>query len=316
MASKKKGIDLLEFRGGYAVVRRAELEAIMDAHRERRLGKDRMRVFAAMLEQRALHERSTVDMHRIVNAQHTVARRLRPSQVERLEGECRELLSAVPQSGKRVIVSREMLRYIARGRASCSEAVVLLCYCMRRKRQDPKRPMGSLRDGERYARFRYSWLAELSGCGRSTLCRAVARLRRCGLLQTRPIQKWSEDRHGCVFADGSHVTLTPQAGRKPHRVAEMATPPVDSDNAPRSFSTTQKNVDPKTSIQNREGDQLALVERDGVLVVTRKGGSMDGGVSRKMRTRRASTGRSRCPEFLRIQERARQMRESFSDPVA
>ena len=83
MASKKKGIDLLEFRGGYAVVRRAELEAIMDAHRERRLGKDRMRVFAAMLEQRALHERSTVDMHRIVNAQHTVARRLRPSQVER-----------------------------------------------------------------------------------------------------------------------------------------------------------------------------------------------------------------------------------------
>lgn len=312
MTSRRNGIERNEFQGNYTVATRAELEAILVAHRERRLGKDRMRVFAAMLEKRALHARSRVDMQRIVNAKRSTAKQLSRGRIERLEKELGDLLAGTPKGGKKVAISRKMAKHIATGQAACSEAIVLLYYCMRRLKQRQRR--ARLLEGERYARFRYADLAALSGCGRSTLCRAVERLRRRGYLQALEVRQANENANGCLFVDGSLVTMTSHVGRRWRSRQKTTTPPPVSDNAPDAFSTTLDNRDPKTEILNRRGFPFALVERGGALVAMLAN-------PRPASARRADpvpsvTVRSTCPEFLRIQERARQMRESWAEAVA
>lgn len=312
MTSRRNGIERNEFQGNFTVATRAELEAILVAHRERRLGKDRMRVFAAMLEKRALHVRSRVDMHRIVNAKRSTAKLLSRGRIERLEKELGDLLACAPKGGKKVAVSRRMARHIATGQAAPSEAIVLIYYCMRRLKQRQRREL--LLEGERYARFRYVDLAVLSGCGRSTLCRAVERLRRRGYLQALEVRQASENANGCLFVDGSLVTLTSHAGRRWRSRRKATTPAPVSDNAPDALSTTLENRDPKTRILNRRGFPFALVEVGGALVATVAN-------PRPANPARADAVgsppvRSTCPEFLRIQERARQMRESWAEPVA
>lgn len=297
MGNRRKSIQRDEFVGNYTIALREELLAVIGAYRQRLLGKDDLRVYAAMLERRALHAKSRVGLCRIVNAQRSVAHGLSRHRIEGIERSLEGLMAAVPQGGKKVAVSRRMVQYIARGRATCSEAVVLLFYCVRRLKQ--RRRLDCLREEERYARFRYQVLSELSGCGRATLCRAVARLRQRGYLQTLKVQKLNENAYGCLFVDGPLVSMTSQAGRVARSAPKATTAVPVSDNAPRLIPTTPRNMDPKTWIQNRRGVVLELEKRDGVSMAS------------TVRPRRAST-----QEFVRIQERARQMREAWADAVA
>ena len=297
MARRKKDIARDEFAGNYTLAFREELHVILGAYRDGMVGKDELRVFAAMLEHRALHKKSKVDMHRIVNANRSVSRSLSRVRIERIVGWLEELVAGVSRDGKRVAVSRRMMHYIARGRATCSEAVVLFYYCLRRIKQRVRREL--LREGERYARIRYADVAKASGCARATLCRAVARLRWRGYLETVAVHKLNENREGGLYVDGPQVSLTCPTGRGGVRPPKATTPTAVSDNAPRSFSTTLDNKDPKTGIPNRRGHRFRLSSQGGVLVAAV-----------------VETPDSPDAEFSRIQQRARQMRESFADAIA
>jgi len=297
MARRKKDIARDEFVGNYTLAFREELRVVIDAYRQRLLGKDELRVFAAMLERRALHAKSRVDLHRIVNAKRSVARSLSRSRISAIELRLNELLASVSTDGKRVAVARRMVQYVARGRATCSEAVVLFYYCLRRLRQ--RKRLERLREGERYARFRYRKLAEVSGCARATLCRAVARLRRRGYLQTLEVNKLNENHYGCLFVDGPLVSMTSQAGRGQSRMSKTTTACAVSDNGPVQFSTTPENRDPKREIPNRRGHRVRLSSKGGVLVAS------------IVAPRRSADG-----EFARIQERGRQMQAAFAESAA
>ena len=297
MARRKKDVARDEFAGNYTLALRKELHAIIGAYRDRLIGKDELRVFAAMLEQRALHKKSKVDMYGIVNAKQSVSRLLSRTRIVRIVEQLEELLAGVPKGGKKVPVSRRMMHYVARGRATCSEAMVLFYYCLRRLKQRIRREL--LIEGERYARFRYADVSEASGCARATLCRAVARLRWSGYLETVEVQKRSENSDGGLYVDGPRVSLSCPTGRGGIRQPKATTPTAVSDNAPRSFSTTLENKDPKTEISNRRGHCFRLSSQGGVLVASV-----------------VEPSRSAGAEFARIQLRARQMQDSFADAAA
>ena len=297
MARWKKDVARDEFTGNYTLALRRELYAIMGAYRDRLIGKDELRVFAAMLEERALHKKSKVDMYGIVNAKRSVSRLLSRARIDEIVERLEELLAGVPKGGKKVSLSRRMMHYIAQGRATCSEAVVLFYYCIRRIKQRVRRHL--LLEGERYARFRLVDAAEVSGCSRATLCRAVARLRWRGYLETIAVHKRSENKDGGLYVDGPMVSLSCPAGRGGIRPPKATTPTAVSDNAPRSFSTTLENKDPKTEISNRRGHCFRLSSRDGVLVAS------------IVEPPRAQDG-----VMERVQQRSRQLQDSFADAAA
>lgn len=296
MARGKKSIDRDEFAGNYTLAFREEVMAVIRAYRERRISKDDLRVYAAQLEVRALHRKSRVDIHRVVNAKRTVCRSLSNGAIRACASKLDSLLAETRQ-GKRLIVSRAMMCYIAQGRATCTEAIVLLYYSYRRKKQWERREL--LREKERYARFRYQELSDESGCARSSLCRAVARLRARGYLQTLAVQKLNENHYGSLFVDGALVSLTPQHGRRVVALPKRTTPSADSDNAGGRFLTTLENKDPKTRNLNRRGPQFQLSEKDGLLVASV-----------------VSVSRESDGEFARIRMRAQQITDAFVDAVA
>lgn len=297
MARRKKGIERDEFAGNYTVALREELLTIIGAYRSRKLSKDKLRVYAAMLERRALYAKSKVDLHGIVNAKRSVAHTISRARIASIECELRNLLRDLPTDGKKVAVSRKMVQYIARGQATCSEGLVLLFYCVRRLKQ--RRRLERLREGERYARFRYRMLADLAGCDRTTVGRAVEKLRRRGYIQTLEVQQRNRDYYGCLFVDGPLVSLTSQVGRGTRSAPKLPAPAADSADAPSPFLPTPENTDPKTRIPNERNFAFRLREHDGVL-----------------EAKIVSPRRRACAEFARIQERAAQMRASFADAVA
>lgn len=297
MARHKKTIDRDEFAGNYTLAYRTELVAILNAYRERRIGKADLRAFAARLESKALHEKSKVDIHRIVNARKNGRPSMSQGAIEKSLTRVDAILADTEMEGKRAIISREMARYIAHGRATCSEVAVILYYSLRRKKQN--RRLERLAPDERYARFHYRDLFELSGCRRATLCRAVARLRARGLLELLVVHKLNENSNGNLFVDGSAVSLTPQNRQACTSCVKPTTRLQHSDNAPHRKPTTPINKNPKRRILNKSRAGFRLQEKDGVLVASV-----------------VQTPRKVDPEILRIQARSRHIQDSWLDAVA
>jgi hypothetical protein len=151
---KKNTVDALEYRGGYSLTGSTALEAIITGYRDGKVNKDAIRVFAARLEKSALHEKSKVDLARIVNSKAALkgVKRLRRGVVERSGTTLDQLAKDQPEGKERLrCVPRRALRAIAQGRLSCSESVVLLMYCSKRISQTKQ--MKRLEVGERYARY-------------------------------------------------------------------------------------------------------------------------------------------------------------------
>ncbi len=244
-----KHIDWAEFRGNYSVVNRSEIKAILMGYRHGQIRKNELRVYAARLETRALHPKSKVDIYRIVNPQKSRRRRIPAGAVARSLETVDDVLRDVAAGKRKIVVSRKMLRFIARGGCSCTEAVVLLFYCYRRKKQD--RRLERLREGERYARFTYAMLSEACGAHPSNISRAVSRLRIRGILATRFVNQESVNCYGQLFVDGPSVSLTPQ-----HEVmdgdAGKATPSQDFAKTPAGFSSCPRKTDPKRRILERK----------------------------------------------------------------
>lgn len=265
--TKKQTLERDEFAGNYTLAYREEVLAIIRAYRDRRIRKDDLRVYAAVLEERALHGKSRVDRRRVINSRASITHALSSSAIREASTRIEAITKECSWTGKRVAIAREMVRYIAQGRATCTEAMVLLFYCLRRIKQLRRREL--LQEGERYARFRYRDLSELSGCGRSSLCRAVGGLREAGLLEVVRVQQRNENANGNLFVDGPLVSLTSHLNRSADWKPKTTTGRVRSDNAPGVFPTTLENRDPKTRIPNKKGVRVRFVFKDDGRTVVR-----------------------------------------------
>lgn len=264
---KKETVDALEYRGGYSLTPSSDLEAIITGYRDGKLNKDGLRVFAARQEKAALHAKSKVDLSRIVNSKSELkgVKRLRKGVIERVGESLDELLKASPEGSKRLrCVSRRALRAIAQGRLSCVESIVLLMYFSKRISQT--KPLKRLEVGERYARFTYGELAELSGISKANISRAVASLKAKGWISTVWVVKPNENQFGLLFVDGPLLTLIPEAARKdrskppPPEVNKSATPPAQNNNSPLINLPTLRKEDPKREIQERKQGSFSHVK--------------------------------------------------------
>jgi hypothetical protein len=250
--SKKELVDALEFRGGYALVTESAIDSLITGYRDGVINKDSIRVFAARAEKSALHSKSKVDLSRILNCKASLegVKRLRSGVIERVGVSVDSALKdAQCGSQRRKCVSRRVLRTIAQGKLSCTESIVLLMYC--RKRITQVKAMKRLETRERYARFTYRELEELSGISRANISRAVSSLKAKGFLSTVWVVKPNENEFGLLFVDGPALTLikTAPKNRENPPVIEKATPPAQKSNAPVIVLTTLKKEDPKREIQ-------------------------------------------------------------------
>jgi hypothetical protein len=294
---KRNDVNYMEFRDGYVLVERAELEAIFEGYKKRELKRNELRLFAAMCEQKGLHWRSKVDIARTVNCKSDTKgiRRLSKGIIERAQVRVRAILDSVHpnDSERRIAVSRKMLKHAARGGCTSNEIIVMLYYCMRRLPQSGR--CDRLKEDERYARFKYGELETVSGIPRANVCRAVARLRGKGILNTAWVKKQNENRFGLLFVDGALVSLTcPRQGAnrrlKPGSTPHKTTTTLSKiDNTPRHESATLTKDNPKTS--NQRGMENVFAQK-------------------------AASGASRQAEFERIILRAEQMKAELIEQVA
>jgi hypothetical protein len=263
---KKEVVDALEFKGGYALLSGAALEAVITGYRDGTVNKDTLRVFAARAEQSALHGKSKVDLSRVINCKASLegVKRLRLGVIERA-GETLDSLTKNKPKGlnRRKCASRKALRAIAQGKLSCTESIVLLMYFAKRITQ--VKTMKRLEAGERYARFTYRELSELSGISRANISRAVTSLKTKGYLATVWVVKPNENEFGLLFVDGPALTLIKNLpkNRDAAPVHEKATPPAQNSNAPLINLTTLKKDYPKRDIlKNKLGSYSHVGKSD------------------------------------------------------
>lgn len=254
----KNSINYLEFEGGYALVNTSVIDAIVDGYRQGSIRKNELRAFAAILECNAMHKDSKVDLYRIINQGTGVkgVKRLTNKEIN-ASIEIVTKVIATAGEGEKKPVARKFLRYIAKGSASGAQAILLLYYCKRRTRQ-PKQ-YDRLAKNERYARFKYGDLSELSGLRRATLSEALGKLIDRGLLNTAPVAKQSENFYGMLYIDGARVSLTRMGEyNTPYRRSTKKTvsPLRENRMAPTNKTATLINKDPKTRIKGVSSIEL------------------------------------------------------------
>lgn len=257
---KKESVETLEYRGGYALVQSLELQTVIEGYKEGKIKKDALRVFAAQMESRALHSKSKVDLSRILNckASNEGIKRLRSGIIRKAESEIDSILKPLHgQTSRPKAVSRKILRGIAQGRTTANEAIVLFMFSLRRISQ--AKPLKRLIAKERYARFTYRELSELSGIPKANISRTVQTLKQKGLIGTVWVVKQNENQFGLLFVDGSALTLIPggAADRSKPEKNKTTTPPRQINNAPVIEMTTLRKNYPKIDIQkNKESLNL------------------------------------------------------------
>jgi hypothetical protein len=303
----KRSIHYRQFAGGYARVLDTQLRAVLEGYRQGLFRRNEVRVFAARLEQSALHEKSSVSLYRIINcnSQRKGNRRLSEGEIQTTVEKLDQLLPELQASfdleqaraerePKLKPLARKVLRHIARGGATTVEALLCFAYFLRRIPQ--VKSMQRLLPDEYYARLRYAEFEAWTGVHRATQSRIVQRLVARGYLNTASVHKQNENRYGMLFIDGPMLSLVRprQAARKrrvrachstfpkPSRTYEKrSTPPSVLINTPTEKRSTLININPKKEIQERE--RLVSSLKEGPL------------------------GRHRDPEIQRIAARAAQM---------
>ena len=287
---KKQPVQTFECRGGFALIGREEIERVIAAYRDGQAKKRELRVFAAHAEKKALPEKSRVDLARVLNckAQEKGIKRLGRGEVARAGENLAPIIKAQEEAAGRLKpVARRALRAIAQGKLTSVESIVLLYYFARRITQ--VKALKRLLPLERYARFTYGELSDLSGIARANLSRAVLSLKRKGLLSTVWVVKPNENQFGLLFVDGPALTLIPGAAAdrsKPERSHKKPTPPAQITNTPVLELPTLKKIDPKRD--TKEIKSFVFKEE----------------------------GRKFSSDFERIREKARQMKEFFQEQAA
>jgi hypothetical protein len=304
----KRSIRYRQFAGGYAQALDTQLRAVLEGYRQSLFGRNEVRVFAARLEQSALHEKSSVSLYRIVNchSQRKGNRRLSEGEIQTavqkldqflptLQAECEIEWRREEKEPAQKPVARKVLRHIARGGATKVEALLCFAYFMRRIPQ--RKEMQRLMPNEHYARFRYAEFEEWTSVHRATQSRILQRLTARGYLNTAPIHKQNENCYGQLFIEGPMISLVRPRQSTRHRppanssrCETKSTPPKDLVNTPTEKRSTLRNLNPKTEIRERE--KLVSSLKEGFL------------------------GRHPDPGLQRIAERAAQMLDEASFQAA
>ena len=312
----KRSIRYRQFAGGYAQVPDTQLQALLEGYRQGLFRRNEVRVFAARLEQRALHEKSNVSLARIINCRSNCKgnRRLSEGEIQtsverlaqllpKLQEEFEAKGSAKEREPELKPVARKALRHIARGGATTVEALFCFAYFLRRIPQ--AKPLQRLLPHEHYARFKYSEFEAWTGVHRGTQSRILQRLVSRGYLNTAAVHKQNENSYGLLFIDGPMLSLVrprqtarhrkPKANSTPPPAKVLdrekrSTPPPDLINTPTEKRSTLINVNPKTEIEERERLLTQLKE--------------------------GSLGRHRDPELQRIAARAAQMLDNVTRQAA
>lgn len=245
----KNEVNDYEYRDGYRLVTDQEIEAVIRLYSEGRWNKNELRVYAGMQEHAVILQSSKVDLYRVVNSE-TKKRGIKRLSHKEIDAAASVIKETLPRDigGQMKPVARKFLRYIAKGSASCSESILLMYYCHQRIRQ-PKR-YERLLEKERFARFKYRELAEISGLRRATLSDGLKRLVNRGLINTVDVAKQNENIYGMLFVDGAVVSLTRKGtDNQPNRTRrkETATPAEEKRMTPREKTVTLINKDPKTT---------------------------------------------------------------------
>jgi hypothetical protein len=261
---KIQSVKHFEFRGGYCLAPENELIAVIKAYRDGDLKKDGLRVFAAGLEKRVLHEKSRVDISRILNcrSKQKGIKRLRMGLIKKANEAIEAARKSAPCDKARLkSVPRVALRAIAQGRLTCTEAVVFLMYSLRRISQ--RKTLKRLLPEERYARFTYRELSEVSGIPKANISRAVSALKEKGFLGTVWVVKQNENQFGLLFVDGPLLSLIPGAAadrsRPEHK--KTTTPRAEINNTSLFKLPTLKNSYPKTSNEKIKADSFCKGSR-------------------------------------------------------
>lgn len=190
-----------EFKQRYA--RTTKLSALFAARRSGCIARNELRMFCAILEAEASRGHHSIDWvinaegnRRMTSGQQQVAIERLTDALEQFQPD-RELTNKIP---------RPFLVSAARGRLKSSEIWAGLFYYSRRMPQRKHRKC--LVRTERYARFTLAVGAELLGMARSTLCEALQKLRRVGLISRvwRPMHELK--RFGALYVDGPKMSLS------------------------------------------------------------------------------------------------------------
>lgn len=299
--SHKSNLSYRQFCGGYAQAIDVHLAALLAGYQQGHLRRNEIRVFAGRLEQSALHRDSRVSLYRIINcqSQRKGNRRLSQSEIQTAIEKLDRVLPSLQESfdNERPVkkpVPRKVLRYIARGSATSVEALFCFAYFLRRIPQ--RKPMQRLQTNEYYARFRYAEFEAWTGVHRATQSRILRRLTARGFLSHAPVHKQNENAYGLLFIDGPLISLTrPRQSSKvrlpqPDRREKTSTPASEMVNASAHKTSTLRNSNPKTEIQEQERQVWRL--KNGFL------------------------GRHRDPSLQRIALLAAQMAEQFTGQAA
>ncbi|MCO6042676.1 hypothetical protein NG895_02040 [Aeoliella sp. ICT_H6.2] len=231
-----------EFDGGYC--RTNDVPALIEARKQRAIGKNELRLFFAKLEHRESRGMAPVDV--VLNKHRKQKKRMTIGQQDAAnERLVKALAEHQPQKeAYRVKLPRKFVRSAARGALEVSEMVTALCYFLRRMPQRSRRKC--LVRSERYCRLSVRTVRKLTGLCHDVIVASLRLLRNQKLIALvwRPMVETS--RYGRMFVDGSKISVNYHA---PER-SRASTPSVRMPNSGTAASQNRnekKETLPKNS---------------------------------------------------------------------
>ncbi len=198
-----------EYEGGFVPIAEGMLlEILAEGKMEKAGHKNLMRVFAAIAEKKKARSKK-LDLYRIANcmADKPGIRRLTKTEIAALKLRVEQIAERAKKVGRvrKRPVSRKVLQAIAQGRLSPSECIVALFYASKRITQ--VKPLERLKEGERYSRFKYGEIQELTGIEKARVGEAVKKLEEKGFLQVLEAHQQNVNLYGLLFTDGWLISL-------------------------------------------------------------------------------------------------------------
>lgn len=244
-----------DYRGGYA--RTTDLDALFEAIKAKKILKNELRYFCAKLEYE--EARGAVSIDQIINT--PGKRRFTSGEQERCKLSLIQSLVKDPKERELTAkIPRKFLKVAAKGRLKMSEMITALFYF--RWRMPQRRRRTSLLRGERYARFTYALVEQVTGLARATVCVALQMLRNNKLISIVWRPMYEIKKFGLLFVDGPALNLYYQKDERLRRrhpgfnLTKKRTHSTKNTNAidrtlPKNSFSTKKEFQ-RSSVENKE----------------------------------------------------------------
>ncbi|MCA9231913.1 MAG: hypothetical protein KDA57_14790 [Planctomycetales bacterium] len=238
-----------EFDGGYC--RTNEVRALIEARRQRAVGKSELRMFFAMLEHRECKGHAPVDV--ILNKNRKQKKRLTTGQQEKARERLQVALDEhqLEEDAYHVKLPRKFVRAAARGVLEVSEMMTALCYFIRRMPQRSRRKC--LVKSERYCRLSVRTVREMTGLCHDAIVAALRLLRaqRLIALVWRPMVELR--RFGRLFVDGKTISMNYQGPERSRSSAPSARLPNTGTVPPKNRNEKKRTL-PKNAFYGKPGN--------------------------------------------------------------